>query len=115
MKNTKSIIGMLLVLVLMLSFMLTACGGNDTPTTTNTQPSTTTQPGDKLEISVVPAEIEFFAGDEFEILMGVTANKADAKIRVSDDGGFDAETPGTYTITYEATLGDETVTGTRPT
>ena len=113
MKNTKSIIGMLLVLVLMLSFMLTACGGNDNPTTTNTQPSTTTQPGDKLEISVVPAEIEFFAGDEFEILMGVTANKADAKIRVSDDGGFDAETPGTYTITYEATLGDEKVTGTR--
>ena len=112
MKNQKTIIGMLLVLVLMLSFALTACGGNETPTTT-LKPSTTTQPGDKLEISVVPAEVEFFAGDEFTILMGVTANLADAKVRVSDDGGFDAETPGTYTITYEATLGDQKVTGTR--
>ena len=53
MKNQKTIIGMLLVLVLMLSFALTACGGNETPTTT-LKPSTTTQPGDKLEISMGP-------------------------------------------------------------
>ena len=76
MKNTKKIVGLLLVMVLMLSVMLTACGGNETPTTTVApQPSTTTQPGDKLEISVNPASVEFFAGEEFEILMGVTANR----------------------------------------
>ena len=122
MKRTRTIIGMLLALMLILSFTLTACGGNadnggnSTPSVPGT--SSTTKPnnqgqGDKLELTVTPATVEMYAGDDLDILMGVVANLTGASVRVSDDGDFDAEVPGTYTITYEAILGDQKATATR--
>ena len=127
MKRTQKIIGLLLVLVLCMSFALAGC--QDGPATNApgstagtkpadkpTTPGTTTKPadqGEELKIAVVPETMEIYAGDAFELLMGVTVNKADAKLFVSDDEGFDRETPGTYTITYTAKLGDEQTTATR--
>ena len=126
MKRTHKIIGLLLVLVLCMSFALVGC--QDQPATnapgttgskpaeTPTTPSGTTQPaepGDALAITVIPEALEIYAGDAFELLMGVTVNKADASLFVSDDEGFDAEVPGTYTITYTAQLGEEKTTATR--
>ena len=132
MKRTRVIISMLLALMLVLSFTLAACGGdngsNDQPTTTpsgNTQPSGTqpsgtkpsqsqTDPTGQLTLSVTPSELSIYAGEEIEdMLFGVKASNDEAKVRISDDGDFDNETPGTYVITFEATLGDVKVTATR--
>ena len=125
MKRTRMIVGMLLVLMLVLSFTLTACGGNNDATTTapkpsNNQPTTTTKPttpaGD-LSITVTPPAMEIYAGeytaDDFDLLFGVTVSNSEATLFVSEDEGFDTDTPGTYTITYEAKLGDKTTTATR--
>lgn len=123
MKRTQKIIGLLLVLVLCMSFALAGCQDDPAgsvpgtkPTTNETPSASTTKPadqGEKLKITVVPETLEIYAGDPFEILMGVTVNNAEAKLFVSDDEGFDSEIPGTYTITYTATLGDKQTTATR--
>lgn len=60
-------------------------------------------------IKVVPAEMEITRGtseEEIDFLFGVTVeDKYDKDLRaiVSDDGGFDAEVEGEYTVTYTAT------------
>lgn len=131
MKRTHKIIGLLLVLVLCMSFALVGCQNENPGTSAATKPNANvtnptqpgadptqpaadpTQPAGSLSISVVPETLEIYAGDAFDLLMGVTASNTDAKLYVSEDEGFDNETPGTYTITYTAILGDETVTATR--
>ncbi len=115
MKRTRNILAVLMALMLLLS--LAACGGNDQPTKApDNAPTTTakpTQPAGNLTINVVPAEITMYAGEEINPMMGVTASDSSASVRISDDNDFDPETPGTYTITYEAKLGEQTVTATR--
>ena len=127
MRRTQKIIGLLLVLVLCMSFALAGCQNENDPGTTaapkpsatnpnNPQPTQPTKPGEQgeeLSISVVPQSVEIYAGDAFEILMGVTASNSEASVYVSDPGDFDADTPGTYTVTYTAKLGDKEVTATR--
>lgn len=131
MKRTHKIIGLLLVLVLCMSFALVGCQTENPGTSAATKPNANvtnptqpgadptqpgadpTQPAGSLSISVVPETLEIYAGDAFDLLMGVTASNTDAKLYVSEDEGFDNKTPGIYTITYTAILGDETVTATR--
>lgn len=133
MKKTNKLICVLLALVFVLSFALTACNGDEPAASTNgtnpaTQPSESkpsqtqptepnqTPPSDpavSLEITVTPAELEIYAGEEIDLMFGVTVNNAEASLRISDDNDFDYETPGTYTITYEAVLGDVKVNATR--
>ena len=58
-------------------------------------------------------------GDVVDLLEGVTATDPEdgditGSIEIVDDGGFDANTPGTYTIEYSVTdAGGQTVTYTR--
>lgn len=126
MKRTKKIIGLILALVLCLSFALAACDGGENNTTGapgttsptgtagTTQPSNSqTDPSGELKITVTPAEMEMYAGEEIDLMLGVTVNNEDATLRISDDNEFDKDTPGTYTITYEATLGETKVNATR--
>ena len=70
------------------------CEGHD-PAPVETTPS----------ISVVPPAIEIHAGDEIDLMFGVTVTDEgdDAPtLIIEDDDGFDAEVVGTYTITYKA-------------
>ncbi len=116
MKRTKLLMGMLLALILVFALALGACGDDpitpDTPNTPDT-PDTPDDPTDALKVTVTPATMEIFAGEEIDLLFGVTVNDPDATLIISDDGDFDAATPGTYTITYQATKGDVTATATR--
>ncbi len=128
MKRTKLLIGLLLALVLVLSVTLMACAGGDKGTETGTskpsesvteKPTTkpsesdTDEPAPGLKITVTPGEMEIYAGETVELLFGVTVNEEGATLIVLDDGEFDPDTPGTYTITYQATKGEEKVTATR--
>ena len=125
MKRTKKIMGIMMALMLVLALMLSACGGNNA-TTGNNQPTDSkptgapttsstskTDPTGTLSITVTPDTIEIYAGDDYDLMFGVTVDNADATLRISDSGDFDETTPGTYTITYEAALGDVKVTATR--
>ena len=119
MKRTKLLMGMLLALILVFALALGACGDDpstpdnpDTPTPPPT-PGPSDDPTGTLKVTVTPATMEIFAGEEIDLLFGVTANDPDATLIISDDGDFDAATPGTYTITYQATKGDVTATATR--
>ena len=70
------------------------CEGHD-PAPVETTPS----------ISVVPPAIEIHAGDEIDLMFGVTVTDEgdDAPtLIIEDDDGFDAEVVGSYTITYKA-------------
>lgn len=121
MKRTKLLMGMLLALILVFALALGACGDDpstpDTPDTPNTPdtptPGPSDDPSDTLKVTVTPAQMEIFAGEEIDLLFGVSVNDQDATLIISDDGDFDAATPGTYTITYQATKGDKTATATR--
>ncbi len=56
-------------------------------------------------ITVVPETLEINAGDEIDLMFGVTVtDTGDDEVRViiEDDDDFDAEVEGTYTITYVA-------------
>ena len=146
MKRATKLLAMLLAVVLVMSFALTACTETgDNGTTTNpgssttkptdpkptdpkpTDPNTPTNPGNPddptdptepevpvgdLQIVVVPDVMEIYAGEEIDLMFGVVANEG-ARVIILDDDDFDNETPGTYEITYQATLGDKKVTGTR--
>lgn len=139
MKRTNKLICVLLALVFVLTFALTACKDSEptasTPGNGGSQPAPSqpadskpadskpaeSQPSDSkpadpsadLEITVTPAELEIYAGEEIDLMFGVSVNNAEASLRISDDNDFDYETPGTYTITYEAALGDVKVNATR--
>ena len=119
MKNTKKLMVVLLALMLVLSFTLAACGDKD-PAGTTTAPqgstpttSSKTDPTGKLTITVTPGTMEIYAGDSYDLMFGVSADNAEATVRILDAGDFDETTPGTYTITYEASLGEVKVTATR--
>lgn len=116
MKRTRNILVVLMALMLLLS--LAACGGNDQPTTNKPTNAPTNKPTDPVQtgdltITVLPGEMTMYAGETIDLMMGVTASDSSASVRISDDNDFDPDTPGTYTITYEAKLGDKTATGTR--
>ncbi len=56
-------------------------------------------------INIVETEIEIHAGDEIDLLFGVSVTDegdADVKVIIEDDDDFDAEVEGVYTITYKA-------------
>lgn len=56
-------------------------------------------------ISVIPPELEINAGEEIDLMFGVTVSDEgdeDPRLIIEDDDGFDAEVEGTYTITYYA-------------
>lgn len=58
------------------------------------------------QISVNPTEIEINAGDEIDLMFGVTVTDAEddnPTLIIFDDDDFDADTEGVYTITYKAT------------
>ena len=69
------------------------------------------------EISVVPPALEINAGDDIDLMFGVTVTDEGDEaptLIIEDDDGFDAEVPGTYTITYKAVNKyDKTATATR--
>ena len=50
--------------------------------------------------------MEIYAGDEIDLMFGVTAKDENGQavtVIISDDDDFDADVEGTYTITYSAT------------
>ena len=56
-------------------------------------------------ISVVPDELEIHAGDDIDLMFGVSVtDEGDAEVRpvIENDDDFDAEVEGVYTITYKA-------------
>ena len=56
-------------------------------------------------ITVVPDEIEINAGDDIDLMFGVTVtDEGDEEVRliISDDNDFDADVEGVYVITYTA-------------
>ena len=56
-------------------------------------------------ISVVPPVVEINAGDEIDLMFGVTVTDEgdeDVRLIIKDNDGFDADEEGTYTITYLA-------------
>ena len=56
-------------------------------------------------ISVVPPVVEINAGEEIDLMFGVSVSDEgdeEPKLIIDDDDGFDANVEGTYTITYLA-------------
>ena len=56
-------------------------------------------------ISVVPAELEINAGDDIDLMFGVTVSDEgdpDVKVIIQDSQDFDKNVQGTYVITYAA-------------
>lgn len=124
MKKTFNLFALIVAFALV--FVLVGCGKKtETPTTkapvattTKAPVATTTQaPGTTTEnvttaapdkapvITVNPKTVEINAGEEVELLFGVSAtDEVDGTVNVIvfDDDDFDNETPGTYTITYKA-------------
>ena len=73
------------------------------PTNTETTPPANTET--TPVISVVPETVEIHAGDEIELMFGVTVTDEGDEaptLIIEDDEGFDADVEGTYTITYKA-------------
>ena len=122
MKMSKLLTVIALVMVFVLTFasceLFTPSTGNETtpPAAGQTTPPATeeTTPEEStLSISVVPQALEIHAGDEIDLMFGVTVN-GEATLFIEDDDGFDAEVEGTYTITYTAvTANGQTATATR--
>lgn len=93
MKNKKLIVALMLVAVMVCAFVFAACD--------NTNEDTAKAP----VISVVPAQITINAGEEIDLMLGVSAtDEVDGTVNVTitDDNDFDNNTVGTYTITYSA-------------
>ena len=122
MKMSKLLTVIALAMVFVLTFasceFFTPSTGNETTPPANegtTPPATeeTTPEGSTLSISVVPQALEIHAGDEIDLMFGVTVN-GEATLFIEDDDGFDADVEGTYTITYTAvTANGQTATATR--
>lgn len=105
MKTNKLFVALMLVAVMACASAFAGC---------NLQPNKQYK---APEISVVPAEITIYAGEEIDLLTGVTATDevdGNVTVTITDDNDFDNETVGTYTITYSATNSHEkTATATR--
>ena len=110
MKMSKLLTIIAAVMVFVLTF--TACGifQQVDPNAQTTPPANTeTTPPANTEttpvISVVPETLEIHAGDDIELMFGVTVTDEGDEapnLIIEDDDGFDAEVEGTYTITYKA-------------
>ncbi len=83
-----------------------------TPNPTDPNPTDPANPSD-LKITVMPDEMEIYAGEEIDLLFGVSVNNAEASLIIFDDNDFDQDTPGEYVITYKANLNGASVTATR--
>ena len=73
------------------------------PANTETTPPANTET--TPVISVVPETVEIHAGDDIELMFGVTVTDEGDEaptLIIEDDDGFDADVEGTYTITYKA-------------
>ena len=86
---------------------------NPSDPTDPTPPTGPDVPADEMEITVTPAEMEIYAGEEIDLMFGVFVNNSKATLIIFDDEDFDQDTPGTYTITYQASLDGVKVTATR--
>ena len=56
-------------------------------------------------ISVIPPEVEINAGDDIDLMFGVSVTDEgdpDVRVIIEDDNDFDATVEGEYTITYKA-------------
>lgn len=125
MKNKKLIVALMLVAVMVCAFVFAACDNNTNDDTHQcqhkceqcgkcTSDCTDEACKDKCPghgtakapvISVVPAQITINAGEEIDLMMGVSAtDEVDGMVNVTitDDNDFDNNTVGTYTITYSA-------------
>ena len=83
---------LLFVLTMLITLILVACV-NDTPVSK------------APVIKVDPEVVEIYAGEEVDLLFGVSATDEvdkEVKVTVVDDGGFDSTVVGTYEITYKA-------------
>lgn len=122
MKKTKLIVAVLLAVVMVLALGLVACDKHECEHVCPicgkcTDPDCTDPvcadkcPGHEVQhaapqISVNPTEIEINAGDEIDLMFGVTVTDAEddnPTLIIFDDDDFDADTEGVYTITYKAT------------
>lgn len=120
MKNKKLIVALMLVAVMVCAFVFAACDnthqcqhkceqcGKCTSDCTD-EACKDKCPGHGTAkapvISVVPAQITINAGEEIDLMMGVSAtDEVDGTVNVTitDDNDFDNNTVGTYTITYSA-------------
>ncbi len=99
-----------------LAFALTLCTatgvaacGNDKPDNNDPKPGEQTFTKPKITIASGMETLEITQGtpeDEINLLVGITVADdydSDLKATISDDGGFDANTVGTYTVKYKAT------------
>lgn len=124
MKNKKLIVALMLVAVMVCAFVFAACDNTNGDTHQCqhkceqcgkcTSDCTDEACKDKCPghgtakapvISVVPAQITINAGEEIDIMLGVSAtDEVDGTVNVTitDDNDFDNNTVGTYTITYSA-------------
>lgn len=115
----KSRILTLVALILVAALCFAACVTPDIETPTEpvgpTEPADPTNPADPTdpsgdeestpEITVNPAEVEINAGDEIDLLFGVTVtDEGDEAPRliIEDDSDFAADVEGVYIITYKA-------------
>ncbi|CCZ95443.1 chitinase [Corallococcus sp. CAG:1435] len=122
MKKTKLIVAVLLAVVMVLALGLVACDKHECEHVCPicgkcTDPDCADPvcadkcPGHEVQhaapqISVNPTEIEINAGDEIDLMFGVTVTDAEddnPTLIIFDDDDFDADTEGVYTITYKAT------------
>ena len=104
MKKFAKVVLMLAVAVLT-AFGLFACTDTPDPDPDPDGPGGGTEYSSPV-ITVTPEVMEITQGDEVSLLYGVTVTDeydSDLRAIVSDDGGFDADTVGTYTVTYSAT------------
>lgn len=95
------------------------------PTDPGTNPGGTTPGGSGTEtvhtapvITVTPKEVQIYAGDEIDLMLGVSAVDDEGNsvtVIISDNDDFDETSPeeGEYTITYSATAFGLTSTATR--
>ena len=99
-----------------LVFALTLCTatgvaacGNDKPDNNDPKPGEQTFTKPKITIASGMETLEITQGtpeDEINLLVGITVADdydSDLKATIADDGGFDANTVGTYTVKYKAT------------
>lgn len=99
-----------------LAFALTLCTatgvaacGNDKPGNDDPKPGEQTFTKPKITIASGMETLEITQGtpeDEINLLVGITVADdydSDLKATIADDGGFDANTVGTYTVKYKAT------------
>lgn len=99
-----------------LAFALTLCTatgvaacGNDKPDNNDPKPGEQTFTKPKITIASGMETLEITQGtpeDEINLLVGITVADdydSDLKATIADDGGFDANTVGTYTVKYKAT------------